>query len=647
MISWSVVRLVAFATLGLFLGIVPATAQVALVSINAAGTDTGNDDSGLASSSDVQLVSADGRFIAFDSRAGDLGPTDTNGVSDAYVRDLQSGTTTLVSINVDGDNAANGESRPKAISPDGRFVLFTSEASDLVTLAKNNGTDTDLYLRDLKFDTTELVSVNSAGTGTGTRSVVGIGGMTPDGRYVSFTSGSDQLVPVGDANDRNDAFVRDLKTGTTTLVSADENGATVALANSSAGDITPDGRYVLFISQASTDDLISVPDANLGLDVFVCDLSLGTTTLVSVNTSGTASGDDSSNIGDISDDGSLVAFISGASDLVPGGVDGNGAEDVFVRNLTTETTTVLSVNTGGNTATGDSSLSPGSISGTRFVVFHSSAFDITPANVDMNADSDVFMHDLALGTNTLVSVEPSGLAGNGRSRRQVMSEDGRLVVFESDATDLHTDLQPAINDSNTATDVFVRDLQLGTTRLLSTDGAVVGNDDAERPRISPDGGTIVFQSDANNLVITDTNTGTDVFAATIQPATIDHDLGVAGGGFRTRGRVRLSARRCDAGECIEQVAIKIKNFGDHDEAEVPFEVSVVSGPAPALGGFCTGDAGPLFAGETVTVADVIGACEITYTVAGEVELLLTVMHPGSADQDLDNNTASASVNVVP
>ncbi|MGZ9241721.1 MAG: TolB family protein, partial [Candidatus Binatia bacterium] len=138
------------------------------------------------------VLSADGRFVAFKSYATDLVPNDSNQNPDVFLRDLQSGTTILVSVNRFGTNAGSGSSSPTGISADGRFVVFYSEASDLVT-NDNNGQG-DVFVHDTKTETTMLVSVNRAATNSGNSG--SIGAISADGRFVVFRSAASDLVGI-------------------------------------------------------------------------------------------------------------------------------------------------------------------------------------------------------------------------------------------------------------------------------------------------------------------------------------------------------------------------------------------------------------------------------------------------------------------
>jgi Tol biopolymer transport system component len=283
------------------------------VSVDSSGVE-GNGVSGNAS------ISADGRYVAFNSLASNLVIGDTNGFSDVFVRDRLTGTTERVSVGPGGTEGNNPSGLPW-ISADGRYVAFESNASNLVS-GDTNGF-TDIFVRDRIAGTTERVSVNSAGTQTNepAHNV----SISADGRYVAFWSYATNLVP-GDTNLFADVFMRDRLTGMTERVSIATNGAQGNLESFiSAGSISVDGRYVAFESSAMN----LVPgDTNGRWDIFVRDRQTGTTERVSVATSG-AQGNGGSYIPSISADGRYVAFNSESSNLVSD--DTNVGLDDFVR----------------------------------------------------------------------------------------------------------------------------------------------------------------------------------------------------------------------------------------------------------------------------------------------------------------------------
>jgi Tol biopolymer transport system component len=228
--------------------------------------------------SDSPSISADGRYVAFESFATNLVPGDTNGTYDVFVHDRQLGTTERVSVDSNGAQANSSSGPTSSISADGRYVAFASAASNLVPGDTNDASD--VFVRDRLLGTTERDSVDSAGAqgngpyGSGSPSV------SADGRYVVFASESTNLVP-GDTNGTNDIFVRDRLLGTTERVSVDSAGAQ-ANSDSSYPSISADGRYVGFTSNASN----LVPgDTNAFADMFVRD-RLGDPSFTSLCTAG-------------------------------------------------------------------------------------------------------------------------------------------------------------------------------------------------------------------------------------------------------------------------------------------------------------------------------------------------------------------------
>jgi Tol biopolymer transport system component len=376
-------------------------------------------------------ISADGRFVVFESLAANLTPIPTNGHENIFVRDLLSGMTTLVSVNASGTAGGAGDSTSPIISANGRFVAFDSSASDLVA-NDTNGNVGDVFVRDLVLGTTTLVSANLAGTGSG--------------------------------NGPSGVFSR--------------------LA------ISADGRFVEFDSFAS--DLVTQATNNLD-NIYVRDLAMGTTSLVSVNQAGTAGGDEStfSFMTTMSADGRFVAFQSEANDLVPNDTNGPFTTDVFVRDLVSGVTSLVSVNQNGTASGNDRSFGASISANGRFVVFQSAASDLV--SNDTNGTIDVFVRDLVQGTTTLVSVNASGTAsGNSESTEPSISADGRRIAFVSIATDLTPGVQNPFGGQ-----VYVRDLDSQTTTLVSVNdsGTGTGNGTSNEPEISADGQSVAFDTD--------------------------------------------------------------------------------------------------------------------------------------------------------
>ena len=283
------------------------------VSLDSFGNE-GNDDS-----TDWMSISDDGRYVCFSSTATNLVAGDTNGAYDIFVRDRQAGTTERVSVD-SGEAQANGNSNYSFMSRDGRFVVFKSVATNLV--AGDTNAKEDVFLRDRQTGLTERVSVGAGGV-QGDGDSTNRPSVSADGRFVEFASASTNLV-AGDTNGLYDIFVRDRQTGTTERASVATGGAQANNASFFAM-ISSDGQYVAVNSFASN---LVAGDTNASEDVFLRDRAAGTTERISVDSSG-AQGNFGSDYASVSSDGRLVAFASGASNLVSG--DTNMAGDVFLR----------------------------------------------------------------------------------------------------------------------------------------------------------------------------------------------------------------------------------------------------------------------------------------------------------------------------
>ena len=270
--------------------------------------------------SGIPSISADGRYVAFMSRASNLVANDNNGFGDIFVHDRLYATTTRVSVGID-NTQTNGDSAAMRISADGRFVVFASYASNLV-VNDNNGLP-DLFLHDQVTGDMTLVTV--AFDGTQSNGYNHAPEISADGRFVAFMSFASNLV-AGDTNGQADVFIRDLRERTTTRVSVASDGTQVlGGAESSVLGISRDGRYVIFQSQAQG---LVPEDTNFLWDIFVRDTWTGITKRVNIDSLGNpAEHIQGSGSPAISGDGRYVVFATGAP-LVVG--DSNLAWDVFV-----------------------------------------------------------------------------------------------------------------------------------------------------------------------------------------------------------------------------------------------------------------------------------------------------------------------------
>jgi hypothetical protein len=265
-------------------------------------------------------ISANGRYVAFQSAAPDLVPGDDNAVSDVFVRDLVAGTTERVSVSSAGAQASDWSLYP-SISADGRAISFDSAAPDLVS-GDTNGT-ADVFVRDRAAGTTVRVSVAPDGAQSNGWSFYS--SISANGNAVAFYSEASNLAS-GDTNAAGDVFVRDLAAAKTERVSVATGGAQGDLA-SGWPSISADGSVVAFDSAATN---LDANDLNRSWDVFVRDRARGTTVRASVSSRGIMGLLDSV-LPAISADGRSVAFTSEAPNLA--GVDLNATGDVFSRRL--------------------------------------------------------------------------------------------------------------------------------------------------------------------------------------------------------------------------------------------------------------------------------------------------------------------------
>jgi len=290
------------------------TSTTELISINS----DGNPGTANKSASNVS-ISGNGRYVAFVSTSEDLVSNDNNGMTDVFVRDRVNGTTQRISIASDGTQA-NGDSGGNylgtAISADGRYVVFSSSASNLVP-SDNNGKP-DLFVHDRINSFTMRANL----TNNGSQMSIGhsgLFGLSSDGRYVVFSSTDSNLV-ANDSNGQADIFVRDLVSSITERVSIANDGSQTNLQSRDPA-ISANGRYVSFISMAS--NLVSggVPQ---GFGAFVYDRVAQVTEMVDIPHDGSAANNISFWHSNVSGDGRYVLFHSAATNLVAGGINTNG-----------------------------------------------------------------------------------------------------------------------------------------------------------------------------------------------------------------------------------------------------------------------------------------------------------------------------------
>ena len=421
-------------------------------------------------------------------------PVDMLGVQTVY------GSIRIRRVSVDsiGTQANQGSGSPY-ISADGRYIAFYSSASNLVSGDTNS--QPDAFVHDRKTAITTRVSVDSAGKeANGNSYSLDISG---DGRYVVFVSDATNLVS-GDTNGVRDVFVHDRQTGQTTRVSIDSNGGEGNKASGNGGSISSDGRYVAFASDAT--NLVS-GDNNGLIDIFVHDRQTGNTIRVSVS-SGGAEANGASVSPDVSGDGRLIAFQSDATNLVNG--DTNGVTDIFLHDTVRGTTTRESVSSSGTQAD-RSCVTPAISPDGRFMIFSSSANNLVSIGVPFGR-FQIYLRDLLSSTTSLASINSLGAPGRLDSYQPNISSDGRHVVFCSSSDNL------VAGKSGSSLDTFIHDRQKKiTTRVSVSAHGREGNDVSVAPVISADGGVIAFASVANNLVYSDTNGFPDIFVHEMEP----------------------------------------------------------------------------------------------------------------------------------
>ena len=339
------------------------------VSVTSAGTQ-GDDDAFTLS------LSSNGSFVAFGSFATNLVLGDTNDVIDVFVHDRDTGTTERVSIATVGTQA-NDESFSPAISSTGRFVAFRSDATNLVATDTNN--NSDIFVRDRTLGITQRVSVASDGTQANGDSI--FPAISSDGRFVAFSSEASNLV-AGDTNNLSDIFVHDRQNDNTVLIVGPAEFSTGSGIIIVAPDISPDGDFVGFRSNA--DDLVPA-DTNNSFDTFLIDRVTAIAERSSVSSSEVEGNSDSSRPS-ISSNNRFVAFSSNATNLVS--EDTNGFEDVFVRDRDAGRTRRVSLAFDG--AQGGNNSFAAVISGDgQFVAFTSFAANLVED--DSNGSLDIFV----------------------------------------------------------------------------------------------------------------------------------------------------------------------------------------------------------------------------------------------------------------
>jgi Tol biopolymer transport system component len=371
---------------------------------------------------DDSSMSSDGRFVAFTSAATNLVASDTNQALDVFVHDVVTGTTVQASVTTAGVEGGYDSQNP-VISGNGRYVAFASQGINLCP--GKTGFHLDVSLRDLVAGTTSCLSLDASGNaGTGQSNFPSI---SDDGAYVAFESTSHTMIP-SQFIVESQIYVRDVATGTAQIASVDSAGNPGDFASTTAA-MSGDGRYVAFVSQSTN----LVPgDTNGAKDIFLHDMTTGATERVSISTSGAQSNGDC-DYPFVSRDGSLVFFSCSASTLVSGVTQ--AAYDMFVRDRTSGTTSLVGPPVGTFHSIGGTPIMRPAVSADgRYVAFASNDPSVLPGK--NTSGSDVYVVDRTTSQIRRVSRTPSGAGSTGSSVEPSISADGQRVVFDSTANDL-------------------------------------------------------------------------------------------------------------------------------------------------------------------------------------------------------------------
>ncbi|HEY8118203.1 MAG TPA: Ig-like domain-containing protein [Methylophilaceae bacterium] len=393
--------------------------------------------------------------------------------------------------------SGGGTGDDAAISSDGRYLVFTSNSFNPSTLAANGITNNPhVYLKDLS--TGQLTLVDPLVFNSFSQDISSAGfdeAISADGRYIAYENTTDPsgISQVMVFNTQTHALVNASSDSSGTAANGDSGSN--AGSGSSAGvnlSISADGRFVAFASDATN---LVAHDTNDVSDVFVKDLSDGTITRVSESSTG-VQGNWYSFHPAISDDGKFLVFESQASSLVTAtnGFSAGSFDDVYLRDLTTGATTAISLKTLTGPINGSGSNPDISADG-RYIVFDSSGKYVS---ADNNDHEDIYRYDRVTNTYALVSTASTGTVANGDSTHASISEDGRYIAFQSNASNL------VANDNNDAinTDIFVKDMLTGAIALVdvAADGTTEGNSFSFTPVISGDGHYISFTTQSSNLL---------------------------------------------------------------------------------------------------------------------------------------------------
>jgi len=387
---------------------------------------------------DEPVISGDGTKIAFNSWASDIlpGVTVPGGSAQVYLYDTVAETTTLLSAGPLGIGG-NGSSDNCAISYDGSTVVFHSNASNLL----DGVTTTNAQIYSYNTITGDLKLVTAGPSGTGGNSWSWAPYVSGDGKRIAFRSSASNLIDGVTTQTDENIYVYDADTDATILVTKGASGIG-GNTYSRQCDISRDGNFVVYVSRAS--DMVGATTDGAHENVFVYDIAQGTTKLITPGTSGTGADGQCAGV-TMSADNTKVFFVSRATNLI-NGFPTNGRLNVFMYDMTTQVTTLLTTGSSGNGGNGNSMRPTVSNDGTT-ITFHSEATDLIDG-IMANGYQQVYRYDLSTGEMTLVTPGPTGNGADSDSNRPHISGDGNQIIFQSSASNLLEGFTPAHTNGN-------------------------------------------------------------------------------------------------------------------------------------------------------------------------------------------------------
>jgi len=465
-----------------------ASGSLEAVAVPPNGLNTGNGSTAFSS------MTPDGRWLAFTSSIDDLVTNDSNGHTDVFLKDLQTGAIRLASVSRSGYYSANADSGFPILTPDRRYLSFLSYTTDLVTNVIP-ASAAQVYVQDLLSGEIRLASITPAGAGADTGLPLSfnyiIMGLSTNGRVVAFLNDGQVL-----AKGRPNLFVRNLQTETTTLVTTKYDDSGPCNGDTYEAFLSADGRFLAFSSSGS--DIVA-GFGNSFSQVYVRDLSQGGTIPISTRQPDHGPGGGPSGSPLLIANARYLVFQSSANDLVSG--DDNTYSDIFVRDLESGNLRRASLGITGPCET------PSASADGRFVAFRGG---FRPGNGPASANSSqIYVFDSWSNTTTLVSVNCQGPGpANGNSLNPTMSAEGRYVLFQSLASDLASgEFKEGVMN------LFRRDLTGKATVLLSQNRMLSGggSENSGLANLSADGNVAVLASRADDLIYEDNNGFIDEF----------------------------------------------------------------------------------------------------------------------------------------